>query len=93
MDTSTTLIRSAIDYFLGQIPRINLDMYCIERQIAGCRWRREMSFKTEFKALVNARSKAIETLATYRVVHATWANQVVAEVNGHELIKIQAKRR
>ena len=52
-----------------------------------------MSFKTEFKALVNARSKAIETLATYRVVHATWANQVVAEVNGHELIKIQAKRR
>ena len=51
-----------------------------------------MSFKTEFKALVNARSKAIEALATYRVVHATWANRVVAEVNGHELIKRQANR-
>ena len=51
-----------------------------------------MCFKTEFKAFVNARTKSMATLGTYRVVNATWANQVVAEVNGMELVKKKGKR-
>lgn len=51
-----------------------------------------MCFKTEFKAFVNARTKSMATLGTYRVVNATWANQVVAEVNGMELVKRKGKR-
>ena len=46
-----------------------------------------MCFKTEFKAFVNARTKSMATLGRYRVVHATWANQVVAELNGLELVQ------
>ena len=63
-----------------------IDMYYIERQSIERQWIRELRFKTEFKALVNARSKAIATLATYRVIHSTWPFQVLHEVNGFELV-------
>ena len=64
-----------------------IDMYYIERKSIERQWIRELRFKTEFKALVNARSKAIATLATYRVIHSTWPSQVLHEVNGFELVK------
>ena len=67
--------------------RITLGMYFIERRGADRRWVRELSFKTEFKALIGARRKAISTLNTYRVVHALWPNQVVCYVDGPELVK------
>ena len=67
--------------------RITLGMYFIERRGADRRWVRELSFKTEFKALIGARRKAISTLTTYRVVHALWPNQVVCYVDGPELVK------
>ena len=69
-----------------------LGMYCIERHDNDSQWRREMCFKTEFKAFVNARTKSMATLGRYRVVHATWADQVVAEVNGMELLKKKGSR-
>ena len=56
-------------------------MYCIQRLDSGGQWIQEICFKTEFKAFVNARTKARATLRTYRVVHATW-NQVVTVVQG-----------
>ena len=62
-------------------------MYCIERQDDDAQWRREICFKTEFKAFVNARTKSMATLGTYRVVNSDWANHVIAEVNGLELVK------
>ena len=40
-------------------------MYCIERQDAEGEWIKEMCFKTEFKAFVNARTKSMATLRTY----------------------------
>ena len=64
-----------------------LGMYCIERQDDDAQWRREICFKTEFKAFVNARTKSMATLGTYRVVNSAWANHVIAEVNGLELVK------
>ena len=41
-------------------------MYFIERRGPDHQWIRELIFKTEFKALIGARRKAISTLATYR---------------------------
>ena len=64
-----------------------LYMYYLERRGADRQWSRELNFKTEFKALVGARRKAIATLGTYRVVHALWPNQVVHYVEGSELVK------
>ena len=75
-------------YVLNEV----LSMYCIERQDNDCQWRREICFKTEFKAFVSARTKSMATLGTYRVVHASWANQVVAEVNGMDLVKKKEKQ-
>nr|WP_255613483.1 hypothetical protein [Synechococcus sp. MU1617] len=69
-----------------------LGMYCIERQDDDAQWRREICFKTEFKAFVNARTKSMATLGTYRVVNSAWANQVIAEVNGLELVKKNRNR-
>ena len=69
-----------------------LGMYCIERQDDDAQWRREICFKTEFKAFVNARAKSMATLGTYRVVNSAWANQVIAEVNGLELVKKNGDR-
>ena len=52
-----------------------------------------MNFKTEFKALIGARRKAISTLATYWNVHAMWPNQAVCYVDGAELAnKAETKR-
>ena len=65
--------------------RTILGMYFIERRRADHQWIRELNFKTEFKAVIGARRKAISTLATYRVVHALWPNQVVCYVDGPEL--------
>ena len=65
--------------------RITLGMYFIERREADRQWVRELSFKTEFKALIGARRKAISTLATYWIVHAMWPNQAVCYVDGPEL--------
>ena len=67
-------------------------MYCIERKDDDSQWRRELCFKTEFKAFVSARTKSMATLGTYRVVNSSWANQVVAEVNGLELVKKNKNR-
>ena len=39
-----------------------------------------MCFKTEFKAFVNARTKSLATLRTYRIVNPSW-NHVVAVVD------------
>ena len=44
-------------------------MYCIERQDSEGEWIKEMCFKTEFKAFVNARTKSMATLRTYRIVN------------------------
>jgi len=66
--------------------RFILTMYFIERRAADRQWIRELNFKTEFKALVGARRKAIATLGTYRVIHALWPNQVVCYVEGPELV-------
>ncbi len=60
-------------------------MYFIERRGSDRQWIRELNFKTEFKALIGARRKAISTLGTYRVVHALGPNQVVCSVDGPEL--------
>ena len=65
--------------------RTILGMYFIERRGGDRQWIRELNFKTEFKALIGARRKAISNLATYRVVHALWPNQVVCYVDGPEL--------
>ena len=62
-----------------------LGMYFIERRGPDHQWIRELNFKTEFKALIGARRKAISTLATYRIVHAMWPNQAVCYVDGPEL--------
>ena len=62
-------------------------MYFIERRGSDRKWIRELNFKTEFKALIGARRKAISTLGTYRIVHALWPNQVVCYVDGPELVK------
>jgi len=67
-------------------------VYCIERKDDDSQWRRELCFKTEFKAFVSARTKSMATLGTYRVVNSSWANQVVAEVNGLELVKKNKNR-
>jgi len=56
-------------------------MYCIERQDSEGEWIKEMCFKTEFKAFVNARTKSMATLRTYRIVNPSW-NHVVAVVDG-----------
>ena len=60
-------------------------MNFIERRGADRQWVRELNFKTEFKALIGARRKAISTLGTYRVVHAMWPNQTICYVDGPEL--------
>ena len=60
-------------------------MYFIERRGTDRQWVRELSFKTEFKAVIGARRKAISTMATYRVVHAMWPSQTVCYVDGPEL--------
>ena len=65
--------------------RIILGMYFIERRGPDHQWIRELNFKTEFKALIGARRKAISSLATYRVVHAMWPSQTVCYVDGPEL--------
>ena len=67
--------------------RTILGMYFIERRGSDRKWIRELNFKTEFKALIGARRKAISTLGTYRIVHALWPNQVVCYVDGPELVK------
>ena len=66
-------------------------MFCIERRDDDSLWRREMCFKTEFQAFVNARTKSMATLGSYRVVEA-FDNQVVAEVDGQELTKNKRER-
>ena len=71
----------------GNSQKIILGMYFIERRGAHHQWIRELNFKTEFKALIGARRKAISTLGTYRVVHALWPNQAVCYVDGPELVK------
>ena len=48
-------------------------------------WIRELNFKTEFKALIGARCKAISNLGTYRVVHTMCPNQVVCYLDRPEL--------
>ena len=67
--------------------RFIIGMYFIERRRSDHQWTRELNFKTEFKALIGARRKAISTLGTYRVVHALWPNQVVCYVEGPKLVK------
>jgi len=55
-------------------------LFCIERQDPGGLWVKELCFKTEFKAVVSARTKSMATLRTYRIVNDSW-NQVVAVVD------------
>ena len=67
-------------------------MYFIEHRGTDHQWVRELSFKTEFKAVIGARRKAISTMATYRVVHAMWPSQTVCYVDGPELAnKVEPK--
>ena len=65
--------------------RLILGMYFIERRGPNHQWIRELKFKTEFKAVIGARRKAISSLTIYRVVHAMWPNQAVCYVDGPEL--------
>ena len=65
--------------------RTLLGMHFIKRRGPNRQRIRELNFKTEFKALIGARRKAISTLATYRIVHAMWPNQAVCYVDGPEL--------
>ena len=44
-------------------------MYTIER-LVDQGWAREISFKTEFKAFINARTKCMATGKTYRVINS-----------------------
>lgn len=44
-------------------------MYMIERLTAD-HWVREISFKTEFKAFITARTKCMATGKTYRVINS-----------------------
>ena len=76
----------------GLTLRTILGMYFIERRGANRQWIKELNFKTEFKALIGARRKAISTLGTYQVVHAMWPNQTICFVDGHELAnKVEPK--
>ena len=61
-------------------------VFCIERRDDDALWRREMCFKTEFRAFVNARTKSMATLGSYRVVH-DFDNEIVVEIDGRELTK------
>ena len=76
--------------FLIQLPssftqRLILGTYFIEHRGADRQWIRELNFKTEFKALIATRCKAISNLGTYWVVHAMYLNQVVCYVHRPEL--------
>ena len=62
-------------------------MYFIERRGTGCQWIREVNYKSELKAWIGARRKAIAILVTYRVVHELSPDQVVYCVNGSELVE------
>jgi len=62
-------------------------MYFIERRGSDHQWIRESSFKTEFKAWIAARHKAISAVTVYRVVHSLWPNQAVRYVDGYELVR------
>ena len=42
-------------------------MYSIEH-LSGDQWIREITFKTEFKAFINARTKCMATGRVYRVI-------------------------
>ena len=44
-----------------------LELFTVER-LVDHGWTREVRFKTEFKALINARSQCIATGETYRVI-------------------------
>ena len=44
-------------------------MHTIER-LVDQGWAREISFKTEFKAFINARTKCMATGKTYRVINS-----------------------
>ena len=55
-------------------------MFCVERSDGQEAWVKQQCFKTEFKAFVNARTKSLATLRTYRIVNPSW-NHVVAVVD------------
>lgn len=44
-------------------------MFTIE-QLVDQRWRRELSYKTEFKAFLNARTRCMASGNTYRVINS-----------------------
>ena len=46
----------------------HLHVYCVERKEGPEKWVQEIRFKTEFKAFINARSKSLATLNTYRIM-------------------------
>ena len=46
----------------------HLHVYCVERKEGPEKWVQEIRFKTEFKAFINARSKSLATLKTYRIM-------------------------
>ena len=54
-------------------------MYCVLQQEAPDRWVKEMSFKTEFKAYICARTKSKAKMCTYMVVDDT-TNEVTSIV-------------
>ena len=44
-------------------------MYCVERSDGPDQWVQEQSFKTEFKAFINARAKSLALSNVYRVMY------------------------
>ena len=44
-------------------------MYCVERSDGSDQWVRELCFKTEFEAFVNARAKSLALANVYRVIY------------------------
>ena len=54
-------------------------LYCVLQQEAPDRWVKEMSFKTEFKAYISARTRSKAKMCTYMVVNDT-TNEVTSIV-------------
>ena len=54
----------------------HLHVYCVERKEGPEKWVQEIRFKTEFKAFINARSKSLATLKTYRIMQRSPGDSV-----------------
>ena len=63
-------------------------MYCVERSDGPDQWVQEQSFKTEFKAFINARAKSLALSNVYRVMYQSpgLSGEVVRVSKGKALL-------